>query len=267
MPGHLLISNEQWPATLSKDFLNETRSRLVSKGNSLKFIADDVSMGALREPMARLGVNIPRSDGPSMVEVEDLPLQWFEHLSGGGCDFFLIRGLPLGAFPAVGKTDPPPAMDQFVSHEEICFDGESYSAARQKITSDFASSADDLVSLDLARDDRWQVAGGLDATDWRRWDEYWDQCFGAVLGASGLDGPIAGEGSISRLLVTSHRPLPGNWRQSIWGKSLKSRLSGAGQCLLMGHPSLRAEFEPVLGREWEVTSLYDASCDVLGVSD
>ncbi len=264
MPGHLLVSGSRWPATLSKDFLDETRHGLGNGQPGLLLIADDVSMGALRHPMLSLGVEIEDDGGAGMVEVSALSLQWFEHLAEAGCDLFLIRGIPLTAFPDDAKNKQAPAWNSSIALPEIEFDDSIYNQAMRLVsTGVFAAGSDDLVYLDLARHDRWQVAGGLGSDHWTRWDGLWAERFGQVLRVSDLDVAPAGDDPISWLLVTNHRPMPENWTGSVWGNSLQTRLAQSGQCLVMGHPSLGNDLAMFLGVGWRVTSLFDVSCDAV----
>lgn len=259
MPGHLVVQGESWPATLSKEFLAGTRRSLADGPKTFKLIADDVSMGALREPMTRLGV---KSSGAGMVEVADLPLQWFEHLAEAGCDLFLIRALPLGAFPCGTDGVIVPSRDLDEILQKIVFESEPYQTARGHHLRAFKSHSEDLISLDLARDDRWQVAGALTADHWQQWDRLWSLRFRTVLRVSELDRSPAGGEPVTFLLVTSHRPLPENWLQSEWANWLQNKVAESGQCLVMGHPSLEREFRRALPGKWNITPLYDVSCDV-----
>ncbi len=263
MPGHLLVDAGQWPATLSKNFLDDSRHRLAKGGPSFLLIADDVSMGALRQPMAHLGVNIPDDADQGMVEVSALSYGWFEQLATAGCDLFLIRGVPGGAFPSDGKTSPVPEKSPLELLPETPFDEKPYLDVGRGASSSFAAGSEKLAFLDLARDDRWQVAGGLAADHWMRWDEAWADRFGAVLRVTALNQPFDGEDMISWLLVTNHRPMPVDWTDSPWARNLQNRLLDSGQCLVMGHPSLQEEFATFLQAGWTVTSKYDVSCDLI----
>jgi len=264
MPGHLLVAGGQWPATLDKSFLDSTRHHLATAGTSFLLIADDVSMGALRQPMNRLGVTAPDDADQGMVEVADLSWGWFEQLAAAGCDLFLIRGLPVGALPCAGEISPVPPLMTLDLLPEVPFDDKPYLAAGGDCSPLFAAKAENLAFLDLARVDRWQVAGGLAADHWARWDEIWAERFGAVSRASGLTEHFSGEEKFSWLLVTSHRPMALNWVDSSWASDLQDRLTTTGRCLLMGHPSLHDEFVSFLPAEWQVTSKYDVSCDLIG---
>ncbi len=263
MPGHLLVDAGQWPATLSKNFLYDTRLRLATGGPTFLLIADDVSMGALRQPMTHLGINIPDDADQGMVEVAALSYGWFEQLAAAGCDLFLIRGIPGSAFPSDGETAPVPEKTLLDLLPETPFDEKPYLDASRESSFSFAAGSENLAFLDLARDDRWQVAGGLAADHWMRWDEAWSDRFGAVLRVATLNQPFAGEDMISWLLVTSHRPMPVNWTDSLWARNLQNRMKTSGQCLVMGHPSLQEEFVAFLKAGWGVTSKYDVSCDLI----
>ncbi len=259
MPGHLLTGEDSWPATLSRDFLSQTRRKLSAE--PILLIADDISMGALRDPMARLGIS---SDGEGMVDVDKLPVPWFVRLAEAGCDWLLVRAIPSFAFPVenMGKSEGPPPDGPSILNP--AFDEKPYLEARSQPLEGFLESKNTLVSLDLARQDRWQVAGGLDFRHWQRWDSFWAERFMTVLGAFDLNSAIAGEADVERLLVACHRPLPENWKQSPWAQSLFRRKLSSGACLVMGHPSLKDEIKGFLGADWNVTPMYDVGCDELG---
>lgn len=263
MPGHLLTGEGQWPATLSREFLAETRRSLAIDRPEFLLIADDVSMGALREPMVRLGVDVPGAGQRSMVDVETISLEWFEHLAAAGCDIFLIRGLPFAAFPQIGEKTQPPAMDDSSAVSEYVFDEVVYNIPFNSASPAFTSGTDTLFSLDLARNDRWQVAGALGSDHWDQWDALWAERFNTVVNVFDLKNPLPGESSIAWLLVTNHRPMPENWETTIWAESLRNRIGFSGRCLVMGHPSLGDDLEDLLGPGWDVTSLYDVSCEML----
>jgi Glycosyl hydrolase family 3 N terminal domain len=261
MPGHLKTGRGHLPATLCPEFLKETREDLCPDGREILLIADDVSMGALRDPMIRLGVDVPGGVSSEMVEVAKLTLGWFYHLAEAGCDRFLIRGIPLGAFPLDGKKREWKTVRKPQNQPD--FDETSYLEARKRCLPDFSGPQEVLVHLDLARRDRWQVAGGLGPDHWAKWDGILHTHFSVVLREDDLAKPVPSGGSVSFLLVTNHRPMAKKWATSFWAQSLKKRLGKSGRCLLMGHPSLEKEFEEFLGTGWFLSSLYDVSCDDL----
>ncbi len=274
MPGHLCFDGEDLPATLSRDFLLETRQRLQIQGqSSLLLIADDVSMGALRQPMTDLGVwDETRAVSPEavgMVEVDSLPKGWFEELLNAGCDQLLIRGIPFGAFP-LGDPGNLPSRALFAQPEDvICepvdFSDQVYKELRpgDKLGGFFDPDLD-LALLDLARNDRWQVAGSLDKAHWQRWDVHLAANFRKIWENEGVDEEFAGNTGLSRLLVANHRPMPKDWIAQAWAISLKAHLAPSGVVLLMGHPSLKEEFCEFFGSTWAVETLYDVYCEDIG---
>ncbi len=276
MVGHLLFDDSGLPATLSPTFLQKTRSILgadCSAGSEFVLLADDVSMGGLRQPMAQLGVSLEDGladfEAGAMVEVEALTVAWFEHLTAAGCDQLLLRGIPFSAFPTEILPDSAkvkyPVRAQNVLGEEVArcddFADEAYLETRQRCHSDFSDSRGYLVYLDLAQQDRWQVAGGLGAEHWTQWDTMLAANFAKVWRSEQLDQFVSDGAPVSNLLVTNHRPMLLHWDTTVWAQSLQMRLASSGRCLVMGHPSLAGDFEVFLGENWVVESLYDVSCE------
>ena len=266
MPGHLLVGNGLWPATLSQSFLDGTRHRLAQSEPGFMLMADDVSMGALREPMSRLGVTIAHDSPQGMVAVEALPLSWFQILAQAGCDYFLIRNIPWLAFAA--DPIPPAEFPEYSgdSPVKLPLENAPYSETIQPAFKDFRGKLDKVAILDLARHDRWQVAGGMTADHWALWDQIWSARFASVVKMESLAEPMAHEDEIFWLVVMNHRPMPADWIQSAWAKDLHYRLAPTGNCLVMGHPSLAGELVAFLNEGWTVTPSYDISCDLLGPS-
>ncbi len=273
MAGHLLFDDRALPATLSKAFLQNTKITLGVDGVDFVLLADDVSMGGLREPMARLGVvldvDLSGDAAEAMVEVAALTVPWFELLVAAGCDQLLLRGIPFSAFPVEGIEENAglqrlPINPESVKMEATGWGGsadEAYRETRLRCRKNFCDSHGDLVFLDLARRDRWQIAGGLGPAHWSRWDKMLAAKFGRVWRDEQLDQALPNGAPVSNLLITSHRPLPLHWEAGLWAQSLKSRLASAGRCLVMGHPSLAGNLLNYLGGDWVVDALYDVSCE------
>ena len=275
MAGHLLFDDTGRPATLSKSFLSHTRTSLSSDGVDFVLMADDISMGGLREPMNELGVqleeNLSNEPSGSMIEVGALTIPWFEHLVDAGCDQLLLRGIPFTAFP-VHLTDEKfkntlPSGLSFPSQGgglgDAGFSNNIYSKIRKRQIIDIFPTRDDLVLLDLSREDRWQVAGGLSPQHWTNWDQMLAANFSQIRKNDHLQEVISGTDDVSALLVTNHRPMPRQWETRAWAQSICDRLGESGHCLVMGHPSLASDFEDFLGAQWTVSSLYDISCEEL----
>ncbi len=261
MPGHLCLADGDLPATLSRDFLESTHTFFTAHTKKLILVADDISMGALRLPMARLGVEVPGALPGQMLKVSALPREWFLRLAEAGCDRLLIRGIPLGAFPCEKTCQPKAVTD--IGFPEHRFDDRFYREARKRSFLGIVSPGENLFYLDLARSDRWQVASGMGPAQWTRWDKLLGDRFSKVFRVDSLDQPISGEGPVTRLLVTHHRPLPPQWASSPWARSLAKRMGSTGTCLLMGHPSLQEDFQCLLSPGWETTALFDVSYEDL----
>ncbi|PID78757.1 hypothetical protein CSA17_06065 [bacterium DOLJORAL78_65_58] len=279
MLGHLSPAGTDWrPATLDAAGLARLRAEAPRPGGWLA-VADDVSMGGLREPMRRLGVTVPRDEGTGMLPVEDLPASWFAALAAGGCDLWLLRGLPVGAFPVretETETEPVPVPERTSGGGDgpgvaiYTPDESPYQEARHRLLvgtpplmgqelADQGPIGHGLAVLDLAGQDRWQVAIGTGEREHhrlRRWVGH--RC----PGHSWCQDPArasAGTGPVDRLLVASHRPLPMGWMDGDWFRSLRARLTGAGLCRVLGHPSLATELQAALPTAWEVTACYDVT--------
>ncbi len=262
MVGHLLVDHQEeeadaLPATLDREFITDSK-RQLGRGHveHLLFFADDITMGGLGPAMRRLGVDVPDTQETGLFDPAALPLAWFEHLAGAGCDRLLIRGIPAGAFPLTGEPGSMEARDVAESQTDPGFAAGSYAEARQRawapIGSVFPDPEADLLWLDFSRSDRWGAAAGQEF-------------------AQGGDGPLEkihgllslmfhtvrmapdenpSEKPRNRLLVSSHRPLPDM-------KDLGGGLSSRGVCLALGHPSLKTDLEGLLGMDWKVVALND----------
>ncbi len=273
MVGHLLFDDTGLPATLSSDFLEKTRITLGTDVSDFILMADDVSMGALREPMAQLGIASgvsPESNSKSMVEVDELNPDWFEALLNAGCDQMLLRGIPFSAFPRNDQsceiTDSKFPKYSVPSEKHMAtpdFSDGPYNDARRPSIFDVVNWVDELVYLDLARADRWQVAGGQNADHWRQWDIILNDKFNKIWQCSHLNEAHDSQNTMRNLLLTSHRPLPLNWEKQAWGQSIKNCMADSGLCLVMGHPSLALELEAFLGAKWDVEMMYDVCIEDL----
>ena len=262
MVGHLLIDRGQdeapaLPVTLDREFISDSR-RQLGPGHieNLLFFADDITMGALGPAMKRLGVQVPETQETGLFDPGSLPAAWFERLADAGCDRLLIRGIPGTAFPLAGEPGSSEARAEPEAPQVPEFSAGPYAEARRRlwapIGAGFVDPDADLLWLDFSRNDRWGAAAGqnagiraggvLDALQVRL-----SRMFRSVSPAA--DPPISGR-PWSRLLVSSHRPLPEM-------EDLAVDLSSRGVCLALGHPSLKTHLEGRLGMGWKVEALYD----------
>ncbi len=229
MVGHLHREGATEPATLAREPLDRWRRQFqaAAEGRPVLLVADDVTMGALREPMAARGVVLPsgQDSGQGLVDPALLPLAWLEELLAAGLD---LRPGP---------------------YEE------SRTRMVLRLKERFTPPAGALAWLDLTPDDRWEVishGGSAGRADLR-----------AVLQAgwesvlSGADLSSQGVGEFRSLVVTSHRPLPVGW------ESLLPGLASGGLCLVAGHPSLGGDLASELGVGWSVTCCPDVDWGVL----
>jgi hypothetical protein len=241
MVGHLHRADGP-PATL--DPATVQAARVLAGGAVRRIYADDVTMGALREPLAARGVPVP--PGAGLVPPGDLPAAWLVALADAGCDRLLVRGIPGRAFPvswsggtsalspvreAEGRglaTDPPPAW------------GEVWRRLGESLPADLAAGRPDLLWLDRTVDDRWGPADG----DGAGMVPALAERFGTVRRESG--------GGETRLLVTSHRPLDAAAERAAgW----MDGLADAGRALAVGHPALESDVAALVPSGWEVAYL------------
>lgn len=251
------------PVTLSSDDLAATRERLAVPGRRWLMVADDVSMGALREPMRRRGVIVPGDPGSGMLPVENLPLAWFEALGAAGSDLLLVRGLPVGAFP-LAEQRPSRNEDRPAGSDLLRPDAAPYREARRRSASGVLPAAGKpLEMLDLAAHDRWQVAIGTGKEEHRRLLEELAVRHHPLGRTTDLKAAATGTGDLEGLLVASHRPLPTDWFAGPWFRSVQPRLGPNGVCLVMGHPSLARDVQAQLPAEWSISACHDVNWDDL----
>lgn len=259
MVGHLpvaLADGRAGLATLEAGYLAGVQVALTGAGAPPLLVADDVTMGALREPMRRRGVPLPDAQDSGLVEPGDLPAEWLRALLEAGCGLLLLRGIPWRALPA----DAPAAA------------GEA-AAADESAAADLADLKRPAPVWQEARERLWrreaagwpapsQVLTWLDATAGDRWGAA-DQRGGAAFAArlAGLfasverpDGAAREPAPCERLLVTSHRPLAA-------GRLDALRPAPVGVALAMGHPSLADDLRGRLPGGWRVGQVHD--CDPL----
>lgn len=252
MVGHLPTA-AGLPATLDREFLAVSRAtwRSAQTGEP-RLLADDITMGGLREPMARLGVALATGERTGMIDPQYLTTAWLQALAGGGCDQLLVRGIPFVALPVPSGVGPLAAAGPIAS-SDLNFDDSPYVAARQRCwetaSAGFIAPARDLLWWDLTVGDRWLVAGGDLGSAREQLASPLRASFGQIhiVGETDPD-----QSPLTRLLVTSHRPLP----LSVSGVR---PLADTGVCLVMGHPSLATAMTTYLGPGWQVGAVYDVT--------
>ncbi len=264
MIGHLLPQTpaEAIPASLDPAAIERARSLFAQYGNAPLIYADDITMGALRE---YLGPDraVPEAGPPSdtgMVDPGALELGWFESVAAGGCDRFLIRGIPWAAFPLAATPDvvAAPAPSLWPDDGDSSDDGPYREALRRAAGKagweDFSSPHSDLIWVDATAGDRWQGTGGSRVL--RDLEARLRERFRTVLRTDPAS-PVGVDSysDCNHLLVTSHRPLPSEWTEALPGRWLDSGRTGHGRCLVMGHPSLAEDLPTWLGKRWYVSAL------------
>ena len=230
MVGHLPVAGDDTGcprlATLDAAYLAGVRAALATGGVAPLLVADDVTMGALREPMRRLGVPAPDDREHGLVEPGDLPAAWLRALLHAGCGLLLLRGIPWRALPpgdpASGTSGSAQAAARPAaegrgaagSAEEVsppeppAADGgvRAWRTARERLwrreAVGWAAPGRDLAWLDVTGGDRW---GAADQRSGEAFTARLARLFGRIRrleAGTGDGGPPC-----DRLLVTSHRPL------------------------------------------------------------
>jgi hypothetical protein len=262
MVGHLPVAGaadgDVRLATLDAAYLAQVRAALADGGAPPLLVADDVTMGALREPMRRLGVPRPDAQDSGLVEPGDLPAGWLRALLHAGCGLLLLRGIPWRALPLAGQSAsvaraaPDTGPDAQAAVAGLAEPAAVWQEARDRLwrreAAGWAAPHLALAWLDTTAGDRWGAA------DQRAGAAFADRLAGLFARVERQGGAHAGGTPCERLLVTSHRPL---------GAGLLDGLAMApgGVALAMGHPNLAADLRARLGDRWRVGALFD--CDVL----
>jgi hypothetical protein len=263
MIGHLPrggARRSQRPATLDPAAVAAARTETAEIAPAVGLWSDDVTMGAVAVALAADGV-LPLSDasngdrGPSaaqrfgLVDPARLPPAWFAALAAAGCDRWLVRGIPWGAFPLddaapiddevapgtewIGRRPFAKAEPSPVSELQEVADADAYADARRRAVPDGWSFTNRtrLLWLDATRGDRWG-ASGIEAT--------LRGGFTAVRRAA-LDETLAPGGEFPQnVVVTSHRPLAAALRERL----ATVRWPERGSLLLLGHPALGDDLAP-----------------------
>jgi hypothetical protein len=255
MLGHLSdpAAADALPATLSPEAAK--RARALAAGRSLLLWSDDVTMGALRPPLAAAGI-LPSGDpGAGLLDPARLPRSWFEALAEGGCDRWLCRGIPWEAFPGPGRERP--ASGSGLPEEGKCWPGaslrppeaEPYRQARDLLArrsslGPFPPGEGDLLWLDATTGDSWGEAADLLPL----LEACTDRVERLRLGAA------PSRSAWQAVLVTSHRPLaPEDLRCSLPPASVPTH----GEALVLGHPSLAADMKSALPEGWRLGAAFD----------
>lgn len=216
------------PASL--DPAQAAAARALAADRNLRLYADDITMGALRAPLAAAGVPGPATAG--LIDPADLTAAWCRAVLAGGSDRLLVRGIPWGLYPDEPRG-PQPATAAAANPEPAPDPSWQEARARlaKRLEPDFGAGAG-VFLVDLTAGDRW---GPLAAGE----------------GAAPLPGdPTATAAGARRVLVASHRPLE-RAQEAAWAAVAAPR----GQALGVGHPALAADLRALLPPGWRVTWL------------
>ena len=284
MIGHLAVDGSQ-PATLDPAVAQAVRDlgRTWAPGGDLTLLADDITMGALRAPLDRVGVPAPDGATMGLVEPADLPVPWLVAVADGGCDQLLCRGIPWRACPLPETGERPasrapgawatvgPDSARESAHtsdhgragvrgpDDDGPDPEAYAEVRRRLLSgtSFLVGGEVLFWLDLTAGDRW--GGGAQAVDLRR---ALDERFSSVVTVRSPHDSTGIPVGCHHVLVTGYRPLTEAWGAvPVWATLSETK----GYCLVMGHPSLAESVAERLGTGWSINAVYDIDARDLSV--
>lgn len=243
MVAHLPAAPGRPPLGLDAAGLAGLRARLP-RGATLW--CDDVSMGALREPLARRGVLAGDGAAAGLVDPGRLTASWLAAIAAAGADRLLLRGIPWRALPVDGVVsgpEPAPAPGARAAAPDA---GDGAVEARRRAAAacpaDFAPHR--VLWLDATAGDRLGDATALIEPLHRAWPQ--------VVRLDASTPRLAADRPYARLLVTSHRPLT-----MTQAGLLEPLLAATGEGLAAGHPSLASDLERLAGPGWTFGALAD----------
>ncbi len=199
--------------------------------------ADDITMGALRAPLAAAGV--PPVPGDGLIDPADLSAAWCRAVLAGGCDRLLVRGIPWGAFP---DLEPGPALEAVAVPGFEPPAAPSWEEAARRLAAvggGLPAGEGPLLVIDRTGEDRWGPIGG-GGTGPGPWT--------AAVGTA-----VVGErdaGGVTRVVACAHRPLD-RQREAAWA----ALTAPVGAALGVGHPALAADLAALLPAAWGVSWL------------
>lgn len=232
MLGHLVAPGEDRPASLSLAAAARAR-RLGAR----LLLSDDITMGALRAPLAARGVT---AAGEALAEPGELSPAWLAAVDTGACDLLLCRGIPWRALPSAGAPAPGPLGMQPGRGEDAASSASWRDARRRAAAPALDPRAGALAVWLTAPDHRWGAPGlpVLRAAGWR----------GRCLLVPQQRG---GEPPLAQLLVAGHAPAAAGRLAAARNWSL-SALADRGLCVVAGHPGLAVQAKDLLPSGWTV---------------
>ncbi len=232
MLGHLIAPGEDRPASLSR----QAAARARRLGARL-LMSDDITMGALRAPLAAGGVTAP---GDGLAEPGDLTTAWLDAVDVGACDLLLCRGIPWRALPVAGQAPPAaitaPAPRRGEAPAESC-----WREARRRAAVPCLDPRSGPLALWLtAPEHRWGSPDmqTLRSAGWR------GRCL-LVPQDTGDEPPLG------QLLVAGHAPAAAD-RLATVRRWFHGALADWGRCVVLGHPDLASQLGPLLPGGWTV---------------
>ncbi len=232
MLGHLVAPGEAGPASLSPPAA--ARARRLGAG---LLLSDDITMGALRSPLAALGVTAP---GDGLAEPGDLLPAWLAAVDAGACDRLLCRGIPWRALPVDG-LDPPAGVAAPPRPRPDAQAESAWREARRRAAAPCLDPrAGPLALWFSAPDHRWGSPDRqtLRAAGWR------GRCLTVPLDSYG-------EPPAAQLLVAGHAPAAVE-RLAAARRWFGRALADRGRCVVLGHPGLAFQAKALLPGGWSV---------------
>ncbi|MDY0109708.1 MAG: glycoside hydrolase family 3 N-terminal domain-containing protein [Candidatus Krumholzibacteria bacterium] len=247
MIAHLPAGPDRLPASIDPGEIAVLRGRV---GPRVLLVSDDVSMGALRAPLALLGIDAGDGRSSGLADPAILSLDWLQAVAAAGCDRLLLRGIPWRALPLPSGASGPRLPDAPAPLDlmEVGPPSALYAETRQLAAAAVAlrPGSEPMLWFDATGADRLGEAAGLLTVLGRRWPRM-----------AHLDARIARlapDEPYTTVLITSHRPLTVAQAQLLAGL-----VAPAGTAVAAGHPSLAGDLRRLLGDRWQVDAIYDVA--------
>lgn len=254
MLAHLPAGPGRLPASIDPGEIAALRGRV---GPRVMLVSDDVSMGALRAPLALLGVDAGDGRSSGLADPAILSLDWLLAVAAAGCDRLLLRGIPWRALPLPSGASGPRLPDAPVPLDlmEVGPPSALYAETRQLAAAAVAlrPGSEPVLWFDATGADRLGEAASLQTVLRRHWPR--------IVHLQPMAPRLAPGESYAAVLITSHRPLTVAQAQLLAGL-----VAPAGTAVAAGHPSLAGDLRRLLSDRWQVDAIYDvAAPDLLAL--
>ena len=233
MLGHLVAPGEDRPASLSR----QAAARARSLGARL-LLSDDITMGALRAPLAARGIVVP---GEALADPGELTPAWLAAVDTGACDLLLCRGIPWRALPLGDPSLPAGPLPAALRRDEAPAESCWVEARRRAAAPCLDPRAGPLALWLTSPDHRWGTPDRqtLRAAGWR------GRCL-LVPQEAGDAGPVV------QLLVAGHAPAAAD-RLAAARRWFSRSLADHGSSVVLGHPGLAFQARALLPQGWTVS--------------